>query len=165
MEPWQEKIETKVNDLERSQAQIDQLIDRFDLSIERLTEVSTTVSQLLAVQGSRLEFQEKTSVELSRLLEQRRVEGENVIKDVYVKIDNVEKDLLKNVDEAHGKILTELKDMRDELKTRDAKEAKKEAATAKKIEDMQKFQWKIFGGGVVLVGATSYFDILAKLFA
>lgn len=157
-------LEADVSNLKLNHAQIDQLIERFDVSIERLTEVSTTVSQLLAVQGSRLEFQEKTSDELTRLLEQRRKEGEAIIKEVYGKIDVVEKELLQDIDAAYSQILTEIKDLKKGLAKASEEQKKREEETKKKVENLEKWQWKIFGGAAVLAIVAGYFDIFAKIF-
>ena len=65
------EIAKEVSALRADMAQINTLVDRLDITIEKLTEVSTNVSQLLAVQGSRLDQQERSSSQLSLLIEKR----------------------------------------------------------------------------------------------
>ena len=69
-----DNLSKEVSALRADMAQINTLVDRLDLTIEKLTEVSTNVSQLLAVQGSRLDQQERSSNQLSLLIEKRKDE-------------------------------------------------------------------------------------------
>lgn len=149
---WHNIVETKLDRLERGQVQVESLIDRFDIAIERLTDVSTTVSQLLAVQGSRLEFQEKASDSLSTLLEARRVESELVIKQVYTKIEKVEKDLSKEITHSQKEILSEIKSLRNE------QIAKQDSLDLRTLK-LEKWGFKILGGGAVVLAILTYFDV------
>lgn len=109
-----DSLYTTVQTLQKDMAQVGNLVDRLDVTIEKLTEVSTTVSQLLAVQGSRLEFQEKVVAKLEELIEKRRQETSSEIKDVYTRIEKIEKDLQDDMDENHKNIIDEIKKLRME---------------------------------------------------
>ena len=85
--------------LKSDMAQINVLVDRIDVTIEKLTEVSKNISELLAVQANRLEFQEKITQQLSVLMEKRRDESEENIRYLREEIEKVEKDLNKVLDE------------------------------------------------------------------
>lgn len=119
------KLTDDVHDLQKDMAQIGTLVDRLDVTIEKLTEVSSTVSQLLAVQGSRLDFQEKFAAKLEDLVEKRRVETENMIKDLHKKIDDGQ----KASTEQHSAINKDIID---------------------RIGKIEKFVWTSLGGGVVI---------------
>lgn len=119
------KLAESVNDLQKDMAQVGTLVDRLDVTIEKLTEVSTTVSQLLAVQGNRLDFQEKVAAKLEDLIEKRRVETETMIKDLHKKIDDGQ----KASSEQHS---TMNKDI------------------VERIGKIEKFVWMSLGGGAVI---------------
>lgn len=59
-------LQTKVAILERDISQFAGLFERLDQTIEKLTDVSQTIKQLLAVHESRLNTQEKISADIIR---------------------------------------------------------------------------------------------------
>lgn len=119
------KLVDDVHDPQKDMAQVGTLVDRLDVTIEKLTEVSTTVSQLLAVQGNRLDFQEKVAAKLEDLIEKRRVETETMIKDLHKKIDDGQK---ASTDQ-HAAINKDIID---------------------RIGKIEKFVWVSLGGGTVV---------------
>ena len=108
------KLSENVSALQKDMAQVGVLVDRLDITIEKLTEVSSTVSQLLAVQGTRLEQQEKTAIHLQDLVESRRQETDNNIKLIYNRIEKVETDIYEEMEDNKDKILKEIKELRTE---------------------------------------------------
>lgn len=59
-------LQTKVAILEKDISQFAGLFERLDQTIEKLTDVSQTIKQLLAVHESRLNTQEKISADIIR---------------------------------------------------------------------------------------------------
>jgi hypothetical protein len=137
------KLAENVSHLQQNMAQVGALVDRLDVTIEKLTEVSTAVSQLLAVQGNRLEFTEKVQEKLQELVEKRRDETENYVKDLYGKIDKVEKDLYVEIEASQGKVLQEIKDMRAESNTQHNE-------LKNKVQGIEKWMWTFIGGGAAI---------------
>lgn len=133
------KLAETISTLQQDMAQVGALVDRLDITIEKLTEVSTRVSELLAVQGSRLEAQEKTSEQLQELIEKRRVETDSNIKEVYIRVEKVEKDLYDEIEASQQKVLKEIKEMRAES-TLQHNELKG------KVNHIEKWMWTIIGG-------------------
>ena len=106
------KLAENVSALQKDMAQVGALVDRLDVTIEKLTEVSTTVSQLLAVQGNRLEFQEKVAERLQELVEKRRQEMDASLKEVYARVEKIEADIYKEMEEYNDSVLDEIKSLR-----------------------------------------------------
>ena len=137
------RLSETVNGLQKDMAQVGTLVERLDVTIAKLTEVSSAVSQLLAVQGNRLEFQEKVQERLEKMVEDRRQENEKNVKDVYVRIEKVEKDLQEDMDDTYNKIAAKIEEL------------KKEGTDQHKILNdrmsrMEKWMWMLIGGGVVI---------------
>jgi hypothetical protein len=107
------ELSKEVAILKTDMAQVSGLIDRLDLTIAKLTEVSTTVSQLLAVQGNRLEQQEKSAYQFSALLEKRRDEAAESNEIMHKRISSAEKEFQTEIAKLNDKILDEMKSMRD----------------------------------------------------
>jgi uncharacterized coiled-coil protein SlyX len=120
------KLSEDVTSLQKDMAQVGTLVDRLDVTIEKLTEVSSTVSQLLAVQGNRLEFQEKVASKLEDLVEKRRQETDTMVKDLHTKIEKVESDTYKDI------------------------EANKDKEMSDRIGRLEKWMWTIVGGGAAV---------------
>ena len=144
--------------LKTDMAQINVLVDRLDLTIEKLTEVSTTVSQLLAVQGSRLEQQEKTANQFSILLEKRRDEAAESNDMMHKRITSAEKDFKAEIEKLNDRILDEMKSMRAESKTQHTE-------LSNKMSKLEKWVWLVSGGAAVVGFLISHLVNLIKIFA
>ena len=137
------RLSDTVNTLQKDMAQVGTLVDRLDVTIEKLTEVSSTVSQLLAVQGSRLDFQEKIQERLEKVVEERRQETEKNIKDVYVRIEKVEKDLQEDLDDSHNKIVEKIEEL-------SKSGTQQHQVLNDRMTRMEKWMWMLIGGGIVI---------------
>lgn len=146
------KLAENVSSLQKDMAQVGALVDRLDVTIEKLTEVSSTVSQLLAVQGNRLEFQEKVAEKLQELVEKRRQETETNIKEVYIRIEKVEKDLQADMDENHNNVIKEIKELRT-----DGEKQHKEMND--RMSRLEKWMWTAVGGGMVVMWIINHIDL------
>lgn len=150
------KLAENVSSLQQDMAQVGALVDRLDVTIEKLTEVSSTVSQLLAVQGNRLEFQEKIQEKLQDLVEKRRTETEGYVKDLHVKIDTVERDLKEDIRDTHLDILSKISEMQDSGAQQHQEISDK---LGERIARLEKWMWTIAGGGTVVWFILSQIDI------
>lgn len=121
------------NSLKQELSYLNNYVNRIDTTLEKITEVSARLSEILAGQGARLDIQERVSDQLQTVLEQRRLENENNIKDVYIRIEKIEKDL-------YG----ELKDMRNEASTQHDE-------IKGNVHRIEKWMWTSMGGIAVLV--------------
>lgn len=137
------KLSENVASLQKDMAQVGTLVDRLDVTIEKLTEVSSTVSQLLAVQGNRLEFQEKVQERLEKMVEDRRSETDKNIKDVYIRIEKVERDLQEDMDDAYNKIAKKIEELSKEG-------TDQHKALTDRMTRMEKWMWMLIGGGIVI---------------
>lgn len=155
------KVADEVNRLRADMAGVGTLVGRLDITIEKLTEVSTTVSQLLAVQGNRIEFHEKEAEKTTRLIEDRRVEHNKDIKDVNTKVETVEADLRKDISITYEKVAKKIDDM---LATADTQRTNFNKELNDRLSRIEKWIWSIAGGGLVTIWLANNIDI-AKLFS
>jgi DNA repair ATPase RecN len=137
------ELETEVNSLQKDMAQIGVLVDRLDITIEKLTEVSTTVSRLLAVQENRLENQEKISDKIQASLENHRTETNKTVKEIYDKIQVVETDLLKDMDSNQDKVIKKIEELKSEANVQHQE-------MSDRMSRIEKWMWILVGGGIVL---------------
>lgn len=151
------KLAENLNSLQQDMVQVGDLVHRLDVTIEKLTEVSTTVSQLLAVQGNRLEFQEKIAEKLQDLVERRRQETEGYVKDLHIKIDTVERDLKSDIKDTHLDILGKIGEMQ-ESGTKQHQDISDKLS--ERITRLEKWMWTIAGAGTVLWFIINQIDLL-----
>lgn len=77
----------EVLQLKVDMAHVNTLVDRLDIAIEKLTELSTNISQLLAVQGSRLEYQQKFLEDLAEINDRRHQEFDRKLQEKLKELD------------------------------------------------------------------------------
>lgn len=154
------KLAENVSSLQKDMAQVGALVDRLDVTIEKLTEVSTTVSQLLAVQETRLEFHEKVQEKLQDLVEKRRQETDNSIKDVYNRIEKVEKDLQSDMEHTENKIINKIEEMQ---KSSTDQHERINKGISDRIDRLEKWMWTAVGGGIVIMWLLNSIDLIKLL--
>ena len=135
-------LATNVAILQKDMAQFNKLVDRIDTTIQKLTEVSSNVSKLLAVQDNRIMSQEKLTGQFERMFEKRKEESDQGVKDINEKIDEVESTLYKEVETNHDKVILEIKILSNELKTQNN-------LINDRISKIEKWMWT--GAGILTV--------------
>ena len=120
-------------------------IDRIDVAVEKLTEISGELKAIIAVHEQRLNQQEKDTGVIFKLLENRRKELEDKINEVYVDMSNKDNSILEHIEQMRKEASEQHRMLND------------------KITKLEKFIWVAIGGGMVLVwflsNISSYFKI------
>jgi len=106
--------------------------NKIDDAIQRLAEVASDLSRMLAVQEQRLTQQEKASDQVAEMVERRRVEYDEKIDNIYVTMRNED-----NI------ILSEIKKSREDSGANHKK-------LDEKIASIEKMIWMACGGGTVI---------------
>lgn len=132
-----------VSYLQQDMAKIGMLVDRLDITIDKLAEVSTSLSQLLAVHETKISAQDAIVKSVSDLVEKRREEMEENVKLLHARISSGEKEMEDKLDDRSESILEELKEMR-------AESAKQHEALNNRITVLEKWMWVVVGALAVL---------------
>lgn len=140
-----DKLTEDVSYLLKDMAVVGALVDRLDTTIDKLTDISSNVSNLLAVHETKLSSQEIISKQLSDLVEARRVEADEKIQTLHERISSGEREIKEKIDEQYDDLMLEIKAMRHDQQTQ-------HAALSERITTMEKWQWLVIGGSAV-VGA------------
>jgi hypothetical protein len=111
---------------------LERIVEKLDLSIDKLTEVSNNVGKLLAVHDTRLNVIEKDTVR-----------NEDDIRDIHVKMDNIAKEINKKLDQSmqnstdgHARIQSAIE---EQLKAHDSR-----------IKVLEVWRWLVIGGAVAI---------------
>ena len=98
---------------------------RLDTAIDRLTDVSTSIKQMLAVHEQKITRQEQTDEVIFGKLRERQIE-----------IDTVYKELQKEIQQTEKRLLIEIKSLKLDIGGR--------------VGTLEKYKWLILGGSIVV---------------
>lgn len=135
----QNNLKIDVEILKRDMHQLNGLFSRLDVTIEKLGEVSTNLTKMIAVHENRLEQQEnadKKNHDMIQLLfekvEERRRETEST-----------KEDFRKEITKLHDDILREIKELKHNQNDYYEK-------SGRRIGALEKWKWMVMGAGVLL---------------
>ena len=113
---------------------------RLDTAIDRLTDVSTSIKQMLAVHEEKISRQEQIDEIIFEKLKERAGE-----------IDNVHKELSKEIQQVEKKLLLEIRQMKLDIGGR--------------VGILEKYKWLVLGGAIVIgwVFSTNFKTIIEMM--
>jgi predicted RNase H-like nuclease (RuvC/YqgF family) len=111
--------------LKKDVEQVNQIHNRLDTAIDKLTDVSTSIKQMLAVHEEKISRQEQTDEVIFTKLRERQLE-----------IDTVYKELQKEIQQTEKRLLIEIKSLKLDIGGR--------------VGTLEKYKWLIMGGAIVL---------------
>lgn len=139
------KLAEDVSYLRKDMAVVGALVDRLDTTIDKLTDISNNVSNLLAVHETKLSSQEIITKQISDLVEARRVETDDKIQILHERISSGEREIKEKIDEQYDELMKEIKEMR-------AESATQHNTLSERITTMEKWMWTVIGGSVIVGG-------------
>lgn len=178
MEDKIEAVKAIVIDTQRDVATLKVKSDYFENNIDKLTDISSNITRLLAVHEQRLEAAEKVNRSLPDVIEQRRQEAQSQVVRVMDRINSVDTELRHEINNNQKQILDEIKSVHDgvtqlridmsaansKLKTdlEDDFETKIQEMD-KRITDINKWMWTMMGGIAVLGAILAAFNGLIHI--
>ena len=111
--------------LKKDVEQVNQIHNRLDTAIDKLTDVSTSIKQMLAVHEEKIFRQEQTDEVIFTKLRERQLE-----------IDTVYKELQKEIQQTEKRLLIEIKSLKLDIGGR--------------VGTLEKYKWLILGGSIVV---------------
>lgn len=151
-----QKLQEDVADLQQDMAKVGLLVDRLDTTLEKLTDISTGVSKLLAVHEAKLTSQEILTKSTIDLVETRRVENDSKIQQLHARISSGEKELSEKIDQQYDDIMKEIKELR-------AESSKQHETLSTRITTLEKLIWVAVGGAAIISYIASQIN-LSNLF-
>ena len=109
---------------------------RLDNAIEKISEVSNSINRMLAVHEEKLSSQEEAILGANELLEKRRSEFNNEIKDLHSRITVNNKELTSLMSKQHNEQSQSISRLQQDLTGR--------------VAVLDKFRWLLIGGSIVL---------------
>ncbi len=119
---------------------------RLDVTIDRLTEVSTSIKSMLAVHQQKIESQEKADGALFELIDKRRVEARNSIEDLHSRLSSVQRELREKMDHLEENLLNEFRTKKTEVDER--------------VAVLEKWKWVFVGGCMRILYIVVFYHLL-----
>jgi len=137
------------------------LCEKFDTTIDKMQEIAYSLSRMVSLQEQRLETQEVATKELQSVMEMRRIEHNNDIKELHSRITTVNRELSEKIEDTEKIILQELQEIRKEIK--ESHKTKEESSLMKRLSEVEAWKYMMMGGIVVITWVLAKAD-LSKFF-
>jgi len=118
-------IKVQLESLRKDIESVNSINNRLDTAIDKLTDVSTSIKQMLAVHEEKIQRQEQIDDVIFTKLKERAAE-----------IDNVYRDLTRELDQVEKRLLVEIKSLKNDIGGR--------------VGILEKWKWLIVGGSIVV---------------
>ena len=118
-------LKVQIAGLKKDVQNVNNLNDRLDTAIQKLTDVSTSIKQMLAVHEEKISRQEQIDEIIFDKLKERAGE-----------IDTVHKELSKEIQQVEKKLLLEIRQMKLDIGGR--------------VGILEKYKWLVLGGAIVI---------------
>ena len=133
-------METRVTVLEKEINQVTGLFGRLDTTIEKLSDVSNSIKQLLAVHETKLTQHEKTHRDVYDEIERRRKESTEQHASIQKEMASMQGNFKKEIEDVERRITDEIKTLKNSIE-----------AVSSKTNIVYDWKTLLIGGGIVLM--------------
>lgn len=134
------------------------LCEKFDTTIDKMQEIASSLSRMVSLQEQRLETQEVATKELQSVMEMRRIEHNNDIKELHSRITTVNRELSDKIEETEKTIIQELHAIRQEIKE-SHKVNGDESSLMKRMSQIEAWKYTMIGGIIVITWVLAKSDL------
>ena len=130
------KIQTKIALLEQDAKSAEQIHNKLEVAIEKLTEITISLKGMLVQQETKLAKAEETDNDIFISLETRQVKWDTDLKELHSRITTNSRELREHQIMSENKMLNELRNLRQQLDNR--------------VAILEKWRWIIVGGSIIV---------------
>ena len=130
------KIQTKIALLEKDAKTGEQIHQRLEVAIGKLSDCAISLKAMLATQEQKLTKAEQTDEDIFITLESRRKEWDNDLKELHSRITTNTRELREHQVQSENKMLNEIRAVRTQLSER--------------VGVLEKWRWLIIGGSIII---------------
>lgn len=142
-------IETQIAVVEQEIDATRNIVDRLNNAIEKLTVLTTDIGKILAVHEQRLERGEKTTADVIELVEKRRQEMNEDIKELHSRITTTTRELSHEITEVQKCVVAGIEDLKKELKEDQKFHNDRQRDLENRITSLERWRYMLVGAGVV----------------
>ena len=134
--------------------------------VEMLREIASDMKRMLAVHDEKLNQHERKQDDIFELIEQRRNEMTDDIKELHSRITTVQRELSTEISATETRIVAGIEDLKNELKTDQEYHNSKQKTLDERIQTLERWRYILLGAGVAggffLTKFSSMFEIIIK---
>ena len=130
------KIQTKIALLEQDAKSAEQIHNKLEVAIEKLTEITISLKGMLVQQETKLAKAEETDNDIFVTMESRQLKWDNDLKELHSRITTNSRELREHQVQSESKMLYELRNLRQQLDNR--------------VAVLEKWRWIIVGGSIII---------------
>ena len=151
-------IEKQVSLLERDSEMQLKIFNKLEKTVEKIHDLTESMHRLISLHDEKLRQHEITSDQLERLIQERKLEYLNDIKEIHTRIDNETRTLSAKIEKTQETILNEIKDLKEKWQERENKilniELNKETkpeqnSLGKIVEFVNTWKWAFIFGAFI----------------
>lgn len=156
-------LETDVAVLKHEVGQIGQLFTKLDNALDKLGDVANNITKLLAVHEEKIGMSERIDRELFELVEKRRLEMAEDIKEIHSRITTIQRELSDEITETEHTIINALDDLKKTLKETKLEHDTNNTNIQNRLGELEKWRWVLLGGGTVIGLLLSKLNVIIDL--
>ena len=130
------ELETEVELLKKEVSDMKLIHGRLDEAITKITDVSNSIHRMLAVHEEKLNQQEEAVYAAEELIEQRRTEFQNELKELHSRITTNTKEIMTVASKQHQEHSKAIQQVKEELN--------------KRVGILEKWRHVLIGGSIVI---------------
>lgn len=142
-------VESQLAVLDRNISTQAELITKLDQNLEKLTDITANVNKILAVHDEKLSRHEKKQEDIFELIEERRAEMSDNIKELHSRITTVTRDIGAEINGMERRIMSGIDDLKKELKEDQKYHNDRQHELEKRISQLEKWRYMLVGAGIV----------------
>ena len=159
------QVESKLAVLESEVNQMRGLFSKLDESIDKMAEISGAIQQMLAVHETQIQSQAQDTEDLFHLVEKRRIENDENLKELHSRITTNGKDTRKEMNDNVIKIMNAIEDVKDLMVDRERIINEQQAQLEERINSLEKKSYFMMGGAAIIGFLVGAFDWIAEIFS
>ena len=159
-----ETLKTKVAVIEKEISQITDLFGKLDTTIDRMTEVSISVNQMLAMHETQIKQTAEDAENLFHLIEKRRMENDENLKELHSRITTGNKEITQDMNAHIIQILQAIEEVKDVMIAREKSVRSDQSDLEDRIAEVEKKQYFMMGVGAVFGFIAGAFDWISQIF-
>lgn len=133
------------NDIQR----MNEFFGRLDTAIEKIGDLSNTITKMLAVHDQRLDLQDETNKEIYIAIEKSQTEVREDVRALFTLVNQIRTEVTVTIATLESKAKTVAEDATKGIDGR--------------VKKLERWQWIIIGGGLALAGLPKALEVLAAL--
>ena len=130
------EIKTQIALLEQDAKSAEQIHNKLEIAIEKLTDITISLKSMLIQQETKLAKAEETDNDIFVTLESRQLKWDNDLKELHSRITTNTRELREHQIISENKMLNELRNIRTQLDNR--------------VAVLEKWRWIIVGGSIII---------------